>query len=163
LREGGTGYVWIANVFKMAREACPNAILILNDYNQCEYASENQRIIDLVATVRSMGAPIDAIGCESHEAGVVTVSKFKGYMDKIASDTGLPIYITEFDINQADDEKQRAQYADYFTMFWDDPSVKGVTVWGYITGYTWRASTGIMSSTGTMRPAMTWLMDFLKR
>ena len=163
LRQGGTGYVWIANVFKMAREACPNAILILNDYNQCEYANENQRTIDLVATLRSMDAPIDAIGCESHDAAKVSVSKFKGFMDKIANDTGLPIYITEFDIGLSDDEQQRAQYADYFPMFWDDPAVKGVTIWGYITGRTWRTGTGIMSSEGTMRPAMTWLMNFLKR
>jgi endo-1,4-beta-xylanase len=163
LRQGGTGYVWIANVFKMAREACPNAILILNDYNQCEYANENQRTIDLVATLRSMDAPIDAIGCESHDAAKVPVSKFKGFMDKIASDTGLPIYITEFDIGLADDEQQRAQYADYFTMFWDDPAVKGATIWGYIVNATWRANTGIMTREGTMRPAMTWLMNFLKR
>jgi endo-1,4-beta-xylanase len=48
-------------------------------------------------------------------------------------------------------------------MFWDNPNVKGVTIWGYITGETWRSNTGIMSSTGTMRPAMTWLTEFLKR
>lgn len=77
--------------------------------------------------------------------------------------TGLPVYITQFDIGLADDEKQRAQDADYLTMFWDAPHVKGVTIWGYITGATWRANTGIMNSTGSMRPAMTWLMDFLKR
>ncbi len=75
----------------------------------------------------------------------------------------MPVYITEYDIAKADDEAQRALYADYFTMFWDNPNVKGVTVWGYIVGATWINNTGIMSSTGTMRPAMTWLMDFLKR
>jgi hypothetical protein len=41
--------------------------------------------------------------------------------------------------------------------------VKGVTIWGYIVGATWRSNTGIMSSDGAMRPAMTWLMDFLER
>ena len=41
--------------------------------------------------------------------------------------------------------------------------VKGVTVWGYIVGATWETNTGIMKSDGTMRPAMSWLMDFLGR
>jgi endo-1,4-beta-xylanase len=158
-----TTWDWVANSFKFAREACPNATLILNDYNICEYASDNQNIISLVKAIKVLDAPIDAVGCQAHDAAKIPVSKFKDFMNKIASETGLPIYITEYDIGLADDELQRAQYADYFTMFWDDPNLKGVTVWGYITGATWRANTGIMSSAGTMRPAMTWLMEFLKR
>jgi endo-1,4-beta-xylanase len=39
-------------------------------------------------------------------------------------------------------------------MFWSSPNVKGVTVWGYIVGLAWRSDTGIMTSDGTMRPAM---------
>jgi endo-1,4-beta-xylanase len=158
-----TTWDWVANSFKMAREACPNAILILNDYNICEYANDNQNVISLVKAIQLLDAPIDAVGCQAHDAAKIKSSAFKRFMDKITSETGLPVYITEFDIGLADDEQQRAQYADYFTMFWDDPNVKGMTLWGYITGATWRANTGIMSSDGTMRPAMTWLMDFLKR
>jgi endo-1,4-beta-xylanase len=160
---GRTTWDWVANSFKLAREACPNAVLILNDYNICEYATDHQGFLDLMKAIKQLDAPVDAIGCEGHDAAKVPVSKFKDFMDKLASETGLPVYITEFDIGLGDDELQRAQYADYFTMFWDDPNVKGVTIWGYITGATWRSNTGIMSSTGTMRPAMTWLMDFLKR
>jgi endo-1,4-beta-xylanase len=29
--DGATGYDWIVNAFKWAREFCPNAILLLND------------------------------------------------------------------------------------------------------------------------------------
>jgi endo-1,4-beta-xylanase len=49
-----------------------------------------------------------------------------------------------------------------FTMFWNDTNVKGITLWGYIEGATWEANTGLMSSTGTMRPALTWLVSFLQ-
>jgi endo-1,4-beta-xylanase len=48
-------------------------------------------------------------------------------------------------------------------MYWNHPSVKGITLWGYIVGSTWRNNTGIQQPNGTMRPAMTWLMDFLGR
>jgi endo-1,4-beta-xylanase len=158
-----TTWDWIANSFKWAREACPNAILLLNDYNNCEYANDVQRTIDIVTAIRKLDAPIDAIGCQGHDASKIPLSTFKANIDRIGSETGLPIYITQFDVGLADDEKQRAQYADYFTMFWDNPNVKAVSIWGYITGATWIGNTGIMSSTGTMRPAMSWLMDFLKR
>jgi endo-1,4-beta-xylanase len=160
---GNTTWDWIANAFKWAREACPNTILILNDYGNCEYASYAQHIIDIVTAIKKLDAPIDAIGCQGHDASKVALSTFKTNLDKMASATGLPIYITEFDVGTSDDEKQRAQYADYFPMFWDNPNVRGVTVWGYIMGATWINSSGLMSSDGTMRPAMTWLMDFLKR
>jgi endo-1,4-beta-xylanase len=49
------------------------------------------------------------------------------------------------------------------TMFWENPNVKGITLWGYIEGATWIGNSGLMSSGGDMRPAMIWLMDFLGR
>jgi endo-1,4-beta-xylanase len=49
-----------------------------------------------------------------------------------------------------------------FTMFWNDSNVKGITLWGYIVGATWETNSGLMTSSGTMRPAMSWLVNFLK-
>ena len=85
------------------------------------------------------------------------------YIDKLTSSTGLPVFISEFDLNIADDTQQKNQFQSMFTMFWNDTNVKGVTVWGYIEGQTWESNSGLMSSSGTMRPAMTWLMQFLGR
>ncbi len=50
-----------------------------------------------------------------------------------------------------------------FTMFWNHPSVRGITLWGYVRGSTWLPNSGLMSSSGQMRPAMSWLMTFLGR
>jgi endo-1,4-beta-xylanase len=158
-----TTWDWIANSFKWAREACPNAILILNDYDNIELDASVQNTIDIVTAIKKLDAPIDAIGCETHSADKLPASTLKANIDKIVAATGLPVYITEYDISLSKDEQQKAQYQDHFPMFWDHPSVKGVTVWGYITGSTFRGSAGLMSSDGTKRPAMVWLMDFLKR
>ena len=84
-------------------------------------------------------------------------------IEKLVSATGLPVYITQYDIGLADDELQKQQYQDHLTMFWQNPSVKGVTILGYVAGYTWRSNTGSMKSDGTKRPAMAWLMEFLGR
>ena len=82
---GTSGYDWIANAFKWAREACPNAILILNDYNNIEYASDNSHTIDIVNAIKSAGAPIDAVGCQAHDARTSPPARCKTYIDKIAS------------------------------------------------------------------------------
>jgi endo-1,4-beta-xylanase len=162
---GGTNstWDWIANAFKWARAACPNAILVLNDYNNDEQSGDAQHSIDLVTAIKKLNAPIDGIGCQTHGAGNLPATTLKTNIDKIASATGLSVYITEYDINQADDSKQQAQYQDHFTMFMSNANIKGVTVWGYIVGATWETNSGIMQSSGTMRPAMTWLMSFLNR
>jgi endo-1,4-beta-xylanase len=162
---GGTNstWDWIANAFKWAREACPNAVLVLNDYNNDELSGDAQHTIDIVKAIQKLGAPIDAVGCQTHGASNAPATTLKTNIDKIASSTGLPVYITEYDINQADDAKQQKQYQDHFTMFMSNNNIKGVTVWGYIVGATWQTNTGIMNSDGTMRSAMSWLMGFLGR
>jgi endo-1,4-beta-xylanase len=158
-----TGWEWVANVFKWARDACPNAVLLVNDYNIIEYSSEHGRIIDLVNSILAAGAPVMAIGAQGHDVTKVSLSTLQTYVADLVTQTGLPVYITELDLPVADDNQQATILKDFVTTFWSDPNVRGITYWGYIMGYTWRANTGLMSSSGTMRPAMTWLMDFLGR
>lgn len=160
---GASGFDWIANAFKMARAACPKAILILNDFNNVELAGDNARTIDMVNRIKAAGAPIDAVGAQAHGAYTLATATVKGFIDRITQQTGLPVYITEYDINVADDTQQMNIMRDQITMFWGDPNVRGITIWGYLVGATWKPNTGLLNTNGTMRPAMSWLMDFLGR
>jgi endo-1,4-beta-xylanase len=160
---GASGYDWIVQAFKWAHQYCPNATLILNDYNTIEYENDNSHFIDIVNRIKAAGAPIHAIGAQAHDAYKQPTATVQMYIDKLASSTGLPVYISEYDINLADDNQQKSVMASQFTMFWNDDNVKGITVWGYIQGQTWETNTGLMTSAGQKRPAMTWLMDFLHR
>jgi endo-1,4-beta-xylanase len=160
---GASGYDWIVQAFKWAHQYCPSSILIMNDYNTIEYADDNNHFIDIVNRIKKAGAPIDAIGAQAHAAYNMPTATVQMYLDKLATSTGLPVYISEYDINQADDNQQKMTMQSQFTMFWNDDNVKGITVWGYIEGQTWKANTGLMTSDGKQRPAMMWLMDFLKR
>ena len=80
-----------------------------------------------------------------------------------ANNGSVPVYITEYDINVADDNRQKTIMQDEFTMFWNDPNVHGITIWGYIVGSTWETNSGLQQTDNTMRPAMSWLMGFLGR
>ena len=113
---GTSGYDWIVNAFKWARDACPNAILILNDYNTIEYGNDNTHFIDIVNKIKAAGAPIDAIGAQAHAAHSMQTSTVKGFIDKLAA-TGLPVYITEYDIDVADDNQQKMIMQEQMTMF----------------------------------------------
>jgi endo-1,4-beta-xylanase len=159
---GKSGYDWIVQAFKWARQYCPNAILILNDYNNIEYGTDNGHFIDIVNSIKGAGAPIDAIGAQAHDAYKLPASTVQGFLDKLSA-TGLPVYITEFDIDLASDTDQQTVMQTQFPMFWKDEHVAGITLWGYVVGATWKQNTGLISSAGVKRPALTWLMDFLGR
>ena len=158
---GSTGYDWIINSFKMARKRWPKSILIYNDYNNIEWDKDVQYTYDLVKKMLEVGAPIDAIGCQAHDAYRRPTSKVKSNIDKLAS-LGLPIFITEYDIQVTDDNKQLKIMKEQFPMFWNHPKIAGVTYWGYIVGATWRNGTGLMRNNGTERPALTWLKKYVK-
>jgi endo-1,4-beta-xylanase len=160
---GASGYDWIVQVFKWARQYCPNATLLMNDYNNIEQSSDNSHNIDIVNRIKAAGAPIDGIGAQAHGCASMSASTVQMYIDKLATQTGLPVYISEYDLNIASDDQQKTVMQSQFTMFWNDSNVKGITLWGYVSGATWETNSGLMSSSNVLRPAMTWLMNFLGR
>ncbi len=165
---GGTNgtWQWIINAFTWAREACPGAILIFNDYNNIEWSGDASHFIDIVKKVKAAGAPIDAVGAQSHDLdhASVTFDTVKKMLADLNTQTGLPVYITELDISTADDTQQLNAYKQFIPLFMDAEYVKGITIWGWIYGQTWSQApnSGLIRS-GTARPAMTWLMQQLGR
>jgi endo-1,4-beta-xylanase len=159
--ESGT-YGWITKAFKLARQYCPNAVLILNDYNNLEYTDQENHFIDIVTQIKAAGAPIDAVGCQAHATTNLSATQLQNNLNTMASRTSLPVYITEWDINQANDQQQLQTFQAQFPVFWNSPSVRGITIWGWIVGRTWVANSGLVNGT-TPRPAMTWLMQQVGR
>ena len=163
LGAGETGtYPWITKAFKLARQYCGSAILILNDYNDIEYADQEQHIIDIVTDIKAHGAPIDAVGAQSHDAYRLSASALQTNVNNLASKTGLPVYITEWDIPDSNDSTQLSTLQAEFPVFWNTAAVHGVTYWGWIVGRTWKTGTGLVNGTAP-RPSMTWLMGQLNR
>ena len=163
LGAGETGtYPWITKAFKLARQYCGSAILILNDYNNIEQASQESHFIDIVKDIKTAGAPIDAVGCQSHGTSGMSAASLQANLNTMATGTGLPIYITEYDVNQASDAQQLAVFQSQIPIFRSTAAVHGITIWGWIAGRTWETNSGLVNGT-TPRSAMTWLMQQLGR
>jgi endo-1,4-beta-xylanase len=165
---GGTNgnWQWITNAFAWANEACPNAVLIMNDFNNIEWSGDQDHFIDIVQTIKAAGAPIEGIGAQAHDLDhqSVTFSTVQTLLARLATQTQLPIYVTEMDISTTDDNRQLQLYQQYFPLFRDSGYVRGVTIWGWIYGKTWsQAPQSGLIRNGTARPAMTWLMQELGR
>lgn len=155
---GKTGYDWLIKAFEMAYERWPDAILIYNDYNSFTWDLDNY--IDLVRTLRDAGAPIDAYGNQSHDVTDISVKNLEDAMKKQQDALQMPMYITELDIDIANDNKQKKQYESIFPLMWEADYCAGVTLWGYVLGATWVGNSGLYRD-GQERPAMTWLREYI--
>lgn len=91
----GSDYVDIA--FQTARDTDPSAILIYNDYDNHTISGERTSVTkDIVWQLKAKGL-IDGVGLQMHLDGANPPRK----EDVIAAmqSYGLPIYVTEFDVN----------------------------------------------------------------
>jgi endo-1,4-beta-xylanase len=157
---GSTGWDWVITSFEMARLHCPQADLLINEYGIINDSGKRGRYMELINLLKNRGL-VDGIGIQSHTFNLIgySTSTLQSNLDALAQ-TGLPIYVSEWDID-ADDQRQLNEYQEKFPVVWNHPAVKGVTLWGYIYGTTWRGNTGLLYDDGTERPALTWLKNFV--
>jgi endo-1,4-beta-xylanase len=168
---GTTGWDWVITAFQWARQYCaPKAKLLLNEYNVLHSDSITDNYLALIDTLKVRGL-IDGIGIQGHyfefksyqgatPVYAYPISKLQYNLDRLAA-TSLPIYISEFDINEADDDIQLENYQTYFPLFWEHPAVKGITLWGYVEGEIWKQNAYLIDWRGAERPALPWLRTYL--
>jgi endo-1,4-beta-xylanase len=155
---------FIAQAFEYAHEADPDAILRYNDYG-LENAAKRKKLITLIKSLQAHKVPVHAIGSQAH----VNVSTGFDTMDQALTEIatlGLPIHITELDVNSAlggqrglgadiainpaatqgglvsdADKKLADAYAGIFRAFVKHrDAVKMVTFWGVNDAVSWRAA-----------------------
>jgi endo-1,4-beta-xylanase len=159
---GTTGWDWVIKAFELARKYwSPTTKLLLNDYNIINSSTATTNYIKII-NVLKVRKLIDGIGIQAHSFEVVgpTTSTLKSNLDLLAA-TGIPIYITEFDINLADNDNQLQKYQTIFPVLYEHPGVVGITLWGYVIDYMWQADAYLIDARKAERPALKWLRNYL--
>lgn len=148
----------IATWFKRAREADPDAVLFINEYNMLNFWQENDSDIheykELIDLIRDAGGPVDGIGLQGHMDRFITKEQILRRLDILAAPMaptanhpnglpGLTIEITELDINTqqwttATPQQQAQVTANVLDAAWEHPAVQGVTMWGMNDSQHWR-------------------------
>jgi endo-1,4-beta-xylanase len=156
---GTTGWDWVIWSFEKARQYCPNAKLILNDYNIVSSNTSTDVYLNIIEVLQSRGL-IDGIGEQGHFLETTPNATIKSNLDKLAA-TGLPIHISEFDLDFSSDSEQKTRYEQLFPLLWNHYGVHGITLWGYKESQIWRTNAYLKRGNGTDRPAFTWLQDYV--
>jgi len=158
--KGTTGWDWVIWTFEKARNYCPNSKLILNDYNIINNNVATIQYIDIIKLLKDRHL-IDYIGEQGHNLETTPNATITGNLDKLYA-TGLPVLISEYELNIANDADQKAKYESQFPALWGHNGVHGVTLWGYRQGEIWRTDAYLVRSNGTVRPALDWLKTYVK-
>ncbi|MBC3541670.1 endo-1,4-beta-xylanase [Rufibacter sediminis] len=157
---GSTGWDWVITSFTLARKHFPRTTLMLNDYSVENTTTNAQRYLAIIELLRKRNL-IDAIGIQGHAFSTrdASAATLKGNLDLFAT-TGLPIYVTELDIDGPEEQTQLREYQRIFPIFWEHPAVKGITLWGHRPGH-WRTAQGafLTYANGAERSALEWLKN----
>lgn len=135
---------YLAEVFRIAHAADPNAKLFLNESLVEYYPAKRQELYDLVADMVRRGVPISGVGLEMHETfsppepGVITgiVNSYKAL--------GLRVAITEMDVHLAplpNNGEFQTQGEIYGAIVNEalNAGVRDISFWGFTDkyAYTW--------------------------
>jgi endo-1,4-beta-xylanase len=158
---GSTGWDWIVWSFQKARQHCPTAKLLINEYGIINDATKLNRYKGIVNILKARGL-VDGVGIQAHHFSMdnLSAATMKANLDSLAQ-TGVPIFVSELDMT-GDDSTQLARYQRLFPGLWTHPGVAHVTLWGYIEGQTWVSNTHLVRRDGSERPAMAWLKNYVR-
>ena len=132
---------YIADAFRLARQADPGALLFYNDYSGEGLGAKSDQIYELVKGLRAQGVPIDGVGLQMHIGYNTnpTAADVATNMQRLAA-LGLKVFISEMDVNECagyTDAQEKAQYHDMVATCVAQPACAAVTVWGITDKYTW--------------------------
>jgi endo-1,4-beta-xylanase len=157
---GETGWDWVVWSFERARAYFPDAVLLINEYNILCCRANRERYGDLVELLQARDL-IDGIGVQAHGLERVPSELISAHLDALAL-LGLPIYVSELELESADDGAQLALYQRVFPLLWEHDAVAGVTLWGYRAGRIWKPNAYLLDWFDEERPALRWLAAYLE-
>jgi endo-1,4-beta-xylanase len=167
------GDSYIADAFRIAREADPQARLFYNDYGGEGMTAKANRVYDLVRDLVSAGVPINGVGLQMHVSANSRPpdASIAANMRRLA-DLGLTIHISEMDVrinNVAGSQQtrlqvQRAAYHDIVRVCVMEPRCEAVTFWGFTDAHTWiSGDSPLLFDAGyAPKPAYTGVLDALR-
>ena len=137
---------YIADAFRLARQADPGALLFYNDYSGEGLGAKSDQIYELVRGLRAQGVPIDGVGLQMHiTAGNPPASaNLSSNMSRLTA-LGLLVNISEMDVRVADVagtqrtklDTQKTVYHSIVGVCVAEPGCHAVTFWGFTDAHSW--------------------------
>jgi endo-1,4-beta-xylanase len=160
---GAAGNAWIVKSFQLARQYFPNSKLMINEYSVENSTTRATTYAAIINQLKALNL-IDGVGMQGHAFSTAgqSAATINANVALLAA-TGVPLYVTEYDSDGLDDAVQLAEYQRVFPLFWENPNVRGITLWGYRPGH-WRTAQGapLVNIDNSERPSLVWLRNYVQ-
>ncbi|MEM1026826.1 MAG: endo-1,4-beta-xylanase [Planctomycetota bacterium] len=150
-----------------AADANNDAQLFLNEFgiitgNQGNDANRTL-YLQTIQGLQQRGAAIDAIGMQGHfsPGDLTDIEQVWNILDQFHGATGLPISITEFDVNTTDRQLQADYLRDFLTAVFAHESIDSFVQWGFWENAHWRPDAALFDANWTIRPAGQAYLDLV--
>jgi GH35 family endo-1,4-beta-xylanase len=142
--------------FKIAHEADSKPQLFLNDF-EILTSGDSRLVVDAMVKqangLKSRNVPVHGLGVQGHFGqSVLPMPRIKEDLDVLAT-TGLPIVITEFDVNSPDEEFAADLLRDMLILCYSHPSLQGFVTWGFWEKAHWIPQAAMFRSDWSERPS----------
>lgn len=167
------GDSYIADAFRIARAADPEARLFYNDYGGEGMNAKSERIYELLRDLRAQGVPIDGVGLQMHISANTRPSdaNIAANMRRLAG-LGLIVHISEMDVkiagvggnDQTRLDVQKAAYHDVVRVCVMEPRCEAITFWGFTDAHTWISGDSplLFDAQYAAKPAYYGVLDALR-
>lgn len=150
--------------YRWARQADPNAQLIVNDFDVL--ANGCPAFLELLRKAKADGVPFDGIGIQAHEPRTVRfpLDQVQRTLDHYAT-LGKELHITEFTPTSAGaritgshlqgvwDEQAQAEYAvKFYRVCFAHPALRGITWWDLSDRQSWLPGGGMLRADMSPKP-----------
>jgi endo-1,4-beta-xylanase len=150
------GIEGVVEAFNITQKAVPDAQLFVNDYGIISGGARNTRNIDFyhefLDKIKAAGAPVSGIGMQGHFGAMLTDPARIYEVFNDFSRHGVPLQITEFDIDTSDEETQADYTRDVLTIAFSHPNMEAFITWGWWEGDHWRPNGAMMRKDWTPKP-----------
>jgi len=147
--------------FTWAMDVAPQNTYYVNEYDVLQ-GNQVDRYVAHIKALQAAGAKVGGIGDQAHFMGgtVPPNDQLWAILNKLGQ-FGLPVKITEFDINTKDEARQAVDTRRFYKLCFAHPAVSGIMMWGFWEGSHWITNAALWRRDWSIKPNGTAYLKLL--
>jgi GH35 family endo-1,4-beta-xylanase len=142
----------LAAWLRRAKQLEPKAKMFINDYGNLGEGTLDVEYKRILQRMKTLGAPLEGIGLQGHFSWDLTPPEELHQRLNDFAKFGVPLAITEFDVNIADENLQAAYLRDALTVAFANPGVNSFLIWGFWEGQHWLPQAALYRLDWSIKP-----------
>ena len=141
--------------FEAVHAVDPAPSLVINETGDITgggHAQALDNLARLTELLQSRNAPLGGLGFQAHfSSNLTAIQTVLDILDRFSA-YGLPLRITEFDIDTRDELTQADYTRDLLTAWFSHPSTDNFTMWGFWEGAHWKPNGAMLRTNWAKKP-----------